>query len=214
MWVHRLLLLLALAVTPSCAYLTDRGVDFLDQWRGVVGVGTGAGIRVDHFGLLETGLLFGVKPQTSAFGWKYGRVFFFNNTTNGPGVEAEQSWIFVTSAYEDWDYSSGDYKLARKSFFLLPAAFSWVDTTRRKEPKWYVPEEGVQLAGDDYIWSAATWHDNRFAMIHAFDVEFEIAILAYLDLGYSVGETIDFFLGILTIDLAKDDGRIYAGEKK
>lgn len=214
MWARRLLLLLVLSVTPSCAYLTDRGVDFLDQWRGVVGVGTGGGIRLDYFGLVESGLLFGVKPQRSAFGWKYGRAFLFNNTTNGPGLEADQSWVFVTSAFEDWDYSSGDYKLARKSFFLLPAALSWVDTTRRKEPRWYVPEEGVELIGDNYIWSAATWNYNRFAMIHAFDVEFEIAILAYLDLGYSVGETFDFFLGILTIDLAKDDGRLYAGDKK
>jgi hypothetical protein len=50
-------------------------------------------------------------------------------------------------------------------------------------------------------------------MIHALDMEWEMGFLAYLDLGYSPGEALDFLLGILTIDLAKDDGRII-GRKK
>jgi hypothetical protein len=44
-------------------------------------------------------------------------------------------------------------------------------------------------------------------MIHAWDVELEIAIVAYIELGFSPGEAIDFWLGLLTIDIAGDDGR-------
>ena len=44
--------------------------------------------------------------------------------------------------------------------------------------------------------------------VHAFDFEFEIAILVYLDMGYSPGETLDFLLGLFTIDIANDDGRL------
>jgi len=203
--------LLLVLVFPSCAYLTDRGMDFLDQYRLTVGVSTGGGIRASTRGLVHTGLLFGIKPQASAFGWKYGRPLLLGGTATAAGLEADHAQIVFTSTYEDWDYASNEFKLARKSFFLLPAFLTWVDTTRRADPVWYVPDEGVMLRGDHYLWSAATWRDNRYAMIHAFDAEFEISILVYLDVGYSPGELLDFLLGIFTIDLARDDGRIYGG---
>lgn len=207
----KFLLFLVLAVTPSCAYLTDRAADFLDQYRGVVGVGTGGGFRVNTFGLIHTGFIFGLKPQDSALGWKYGRPLVSWSTSRTAGFEADQSWVFITTSFENWSYLSGDYKLARKSFFLLPAFLTWVDTTYSDEPRWYVPEEGIEMEGDHYIWTGATWRDNRYAMIHAFDVETEISIVAYLDLGFSPGEFLDFLLGLLTIDLAQDDGRLFGG---
>lgn len=208
-----LVLLLLALVCPSCAYLTDRGMDFLDQYRFTVGISTGGGVRVSGMGLVHTGFMFGIKPQASAFGWKYGRPLLLTGTATAAGLEVDHAEVIFTSTFEDWDYASNEFKLARWSFFLLPAALTWVDTTRRAEPEWYVPEEGVKLRGDHYLWSAATWHDNRYAMIHAFDTELEISILAYLDVGFSPGETLDFWLGIFTIDLAKDDGRIYGGAK-
>ena len=206
------LLLALLASVSSCAYLTDRGVDFLDQYRGVVGVGTGGGVRVSALGLIDTGLIFGAKPQASSLGWKYGRPLVSTGTARPTGVEMDQVYLFIATAYENWDYASHDYKLSRQSFFLLPVLFSWVDTTYRDEDIWYVPEEGVELEGRHYLWTGAVWRRNRYAMIHALDIEVEISILAYLDLGISPGEIIDFWLGIFTIDIAKDDGRIVGDE--
>ena len=204
----KFLLFVLLAATPSCAYLTDRAADFLDQYRGVVGVSSGGGVRVNAFGLVHTGLIFGLKPQDSALGWKYGRPLVSWATSRTAGLEADQSWIFITTSFENWSALCGDYKLARKSLGILPVFFTWCDTTYRDEPRWYVPDEGVELEGDNYLWTAATWKHNRYAMIHAFDMELEIAIVVFLDTGYSPGETLDFLLGLLTIDLANDDGRI------
>ena len=203
------LLLVFLLLGSSCAYLTDRGVDFLDQYRVVVGSGTGGGIRTSFMGLVDTGLIFGIKPHTTDFGWKYGRPLFFGAT--GSGMEADQSWILMTTHFENWKWGSGEYKVAKKCLGILPVLFTWTDTTYRDEPRWYVPEEGVKLEGDHYLWSGATWRDNRYAMIHAFDIESEIAVVLYLDVGFSPGETLDFLLGLLTIDPAKDDGRIVGG---
>ena len=72
-----LLALLGLSVC-SCVYLRDRGMDFLDQWRVGVGAGTTIGIRYKSLGLIDTGLMVGVKPNASALGWVYGAPFFFN----------------------------------------------------------------------------------------------------------------------------------------
>jgi hypothetical protein len=210
-YVTGLSILFLLGLSPSCAYLTDRGVDFLDQYRAVVGTGTGGGIRTCALGLFDTGLIVGIKPKATSFGWKYGRPFLLGAT--GEGLEADQSWIVSTTRFENWQMASGEYKLARWSIGILPVFFTWCDTTYRDEPRWYVPDEGVELEGDNYLWTAATWNDNRYAMVHAFDVEFEIAIVAFLDTGFSPGEALDFWLGLLTIDLANDDGRIVGDDQ-
>ena len=48
---------------------------------------------------------------------------------------------------------------------------------------------------------------DRFAQVHAFDIEVSAALFLYVDVGYSPGETLDFLLGIFGIDIAKDDGK-------
>lgn len=205
--------LLAALLLSSCAYLTDRGVDFLDQFRGVAGVETGGGLRFSYFGLFSSGLNLGIKPQAASLGWKYGRAFLLSPSLHHAKFEADQAWVLYTSTLQNCNFASGDYKLARKSFAVLPAFLTWADTTDRDEERWYVPEEGVMLEGDHYIWSKGTWKNNRYAMIHALDWELEMGLLAYLDVGYSPGEAVDFLLGIFFIDLARDDGRI-VGDKK
>jgi hypothetical protein len=206
-------LLLAALSLSSCAYLSDRGVDFLDQFRAVGGVGTGGGLRFSYLGLLSSGLNLGIKPQATSLGLKYGRPFLMAPSLHRAKFEGDQAWVLFTSTLENCNFASGEYKLARKSLAVLPVFFTWADTTYRDVDRWYVPEEGVMLEGDNYIWSAGTWRNNRYAMIHALDWELEMGLLAYLDLGYSPGEAVDFLLGIFFIDLAKDDGRIM-GDKK
>ncbi len=204
---------LAAALLSSCAYLTDRGVDFLDQYRVVGGIGTGGGLRFSHLGLISTGINFGIKPQATSLGWKYGRPFLLAPSLHQAKFESDHAWVIYTTSMENCDYASADYKLARKSVAVLPMFLTWADTTYRDEDKWYALKEGVALEGDNYIWTGKTWRNNRYVMIHALDMEFEMGFLVYLDLGYSPGETLDFLLGILTIDLAKDDGRIVGGRK-
>lgn len=205
--------LLAGTMLTCCAYLTDRGVDFLDQYRAVGGVGTGGGLRFSHLGLFSSGINFGIKPQATSLGWKYGRPFLLSSSLHHAKFEGDQAWVLYTTTVENCNYATADYKLARRSLAVLPAFLTWADTTYREKDRWYVPESGVDLEGDNYIWTGKTWRNNRYAMIHAWDMEFEMGALAYLDLGYSPGETLDFLLGIFTIDLAKDDGRI-VGRKK
>ena len=103
-YVRCLSILLLLGLWPSCAYLTDRGVDFLDQYRAVVGTGTGGGIRMSALGLYDTGLIFGLKPKATSFGWKYGRPFLLGAT--GEGLEADQSWIVATTRFENWQMAT------------------------------------------------------------------------------------------------------------
>jgi hypothetical protein len=142
-----------------------------------------------------------------ALGWKYGRAYYF---AAGPGfikLDADQAAIYKLTSLIGLDYESADYDLARTSYAILPAAFTWVDSTNRDAVEWMVPEEGSELAKDYYLWSAPDTPKNRYAMIHAFDAEIELAIVGYVDLGYSPGELVDFLLGIFTIDIAADDGR-------
>jgi|GEM_PF-2878446 len=205
--------LIAAASLPSCAYLTDRGVDFLDQFRAVGGIGTGGGLRFSYLGLVSTGINFGIKPQATSLGWKYGRAFLLAPSLHQAKFESDHAWVIYTTSLENCNYASADYKLARKSVAALPILLTWADTTYRDGDKWYAQDSGVRLEGDNYIWTGKTWRNNRYVMIHALDIEWEIGFLAYLDLGYSPGEALDFVLGIFTIDLARDDGRIVRGKK-
>jgi len=205
--------ILAAQACASCTYFKDRLADLTDPFRVVGGAGTEVGLRFSNLGLWDTGLLFGLKPQATSLGWKYGRPVLLGATARPSGFEADQSWVFVTTSLQDWNYATDDYKLARKSAGVLPCLLTWADTTERREPTWYVPEKGLDLEGDSYLWTAATWKRNRYAMIHAFDIEQEIAFLLYLDFGFSPGEGLDFLLGIFTIDLAGDDGRLGGGDE-
>ena len=59
-----------------------------------------------------------------------------------------------------------------------------------------------------WLWSLESWRANRFAQVHAFDVEIELALLIYVDSGFSPGELVDFLLGLVLIDIAADDDRL------
>ena len=198
------LLLLAFLFLPGCAYLQDRGMDFLDQFRGSVGVGTNVGLRARSLGLWDTGVMVGMKPRASALGWKYGTPLFFN--TRDERLDADQAELIKTTSLLGYRMTDGSYDSARSSFALLPVLFTWTDATPR-DFKWDVPETGEDFKDRSWLWTGRASENSRWSRIHAFDLEYEIAIFVYLDLGYSPGETLDFLLGIFTIDIAKDDGR-------
>ena len=202
---HRLWAALPLlCVLTSCQYVKDRSLDFLDQYRISVGAGSVVGVRSSNLGLVDTGLMFGIKPNAARLGWRYGSPLFFNE--NDTTMDADQAEIIKTTHIVDMDYGKGSYHSARESFALLPALFTWTDSTPT-DFEWQVPEEGDDFADNNWLWSPAAISENRYAQIHAFDVEFEVGLLVYLDFGFSPGELIDFLVGFTTIDLAADDGR-------
>jgi hypothetical protein len=198
---------LALALVgwcSACQYAKDRGADFLDQYRIAVGGGSGAGVRASAAGVVETGVMFGMKPNATALGWKYGRGLFFNQLDER--LDADQAEIVKVTRVDGLDYSTGSYHSARRSAALLPALFTWTDATP-KEYEWLVPEDRDTFDDQHWLWSPTSIRDNRYAQVHAFDFEFSVALGLYFDVGYSPGELVDFLLGILTIDVAGDDGR-------
>ena len=76
----RAAVLVGLLSVCSCVYLRDRGMDFLDQWRVGVGAGSVIGVRYKALGLVDTGVMMGIKPNASQLGWVYGAPFYFNKT--------------------------------------------------------------------------------------------------------------------------------------
>ena len=198
--MRRLLPLLLLL--SSCRYVGNRASDFLDQFRGSVGVGTTLGVSGRALGVIDTGLMIGVKPRAAALGWRYGTPLFFSEKDHL--VDADQAEIIKATSVLGLDYAAGSYRTARTSFALLPAVFTWTDATPT-DYEWLVPESGAEFKQRSWVWNRENRRTNRYARIHAFDIEAQVAIVAYLDVGWSPGEFVDFVLGFFTIDIAKDD---------
>ena len=198
------LLAALLVALVSCQYAGDRAMDFLDQGRVAVGAGTTAGVRGRYFGLVETGLLVGVKPKLASLGWRYGEPLFLNQ--NDATLVVDQAELIQTTSITDLDVVTGRYGSARNSAAILPALFTWADSSPT-DYEWRVPAAGNEFAERYWLWSAESFRRNRYAQLHAFDVELEVALGLYVELGYSPGETLDFLLGFLTLDIAGDDDR-------
>ena len=203
------LLLLALLSASSCRYLGDRGLDFLDMYRVSAGVGTTVGVRGRALGVVDTGLMVGVKPNLSAIGWRYGKPLYFDQ--NDARFDGDQAEIIKATSVRNLRWGEGSYQSARTSAALLPAVFTWTDASPDAY-EWTVPEEGNEFNEQHWIWSGETTRKNRYAQIHAFDVELEVGLGVYVETGFSIGEALDFLLGFFGIDIAKDDGRL-AGKK-
>ncbi len=195
-------LLVVLLLCASCRYVGNRAADFLDQFRGAVGVGSTAGVRARAVGLIDTGLMVGVQPRATALGWRYGTPLVFSAGL----MDADQAEVVRATSIVGLDYASGSYRSARASAALLPGIFTWTDATPR-DYAWLVPESGVEFRDRAWLWSRAARETGRYARIHAFDIEAEVALLAYVDAGWSPGEYADFILGFFLIDIAKDDDR-------
>jgi len=199
-----LILLAFLLALPSCRYLHNRGADFLDQFRVSVGVGSVAGVRVRALGAVDTGIMMGVKPRAASIGWRYGTPLFFNHADTR--VDADQAEIIKATSITGLDYAAGTYRSASTSAAILPGLFTWTDATP-KDYAWLVPEEGDTFRDRRWIWNRETFRHDRYAQIHAFDIEAEAGLFAYIEGGYSPGELVDFLLGIVGIDIAGDDDR-------
>jgi len=202
------LALLLLSVC-SCTYLGDRVHDAVDPFRISVGAGTTIGVRGCAAGLVNTGLMVGVKPNATALGVRYGRFRYAD--TGDPRYDADQAEIFRYTSIVDFDYKHGSYRTASTGAAVLPLFLTWSDATP-VDYEWTVPEEGDVFRELNWIWSGETTRNNRYAQIHSLDIEFDFGLVLYGETGFSPGEVLDFFLGILTIDIAMDDGRWGGGK--
>ncbi|HEU4420346.1 MAG TPA: hypothetical protein VFT55_15520 [Planctomycetota bacterium] len=189
----------------SCSYLADRALDFTDAFRFTLGAGTAAGVRARAGLALDTGLLIGVKPRAGTLGWRYGAFYFFDQSDSR--IDCEQAEIVRSTALLGHDFTDGSYQTARTSLCLLPALFSWVDSTPT-DYEWHVPPEGTEFSDRHWLWSGEGFRNNRYQQIHAFDVEAEVALFLHTSSGFSPGEALDFLLGFFLIDIAADDGRL------
>ncbi len=198
---------LAIGVTSlsSCGYVVDRALDFTDQYCFAVGAGSVTGLRFRSLGLYDTGLMIGVKPRATSLGWRYGTPLFLD--TKDQRFDADQAEVIRTTSLIGADYGGGSYQVARRSWALFPAIFTWVDSTPT-DYEWHVPEEGDLYDESHWLWSSYAFSNVRYAQVHAFDIESEIGLIVYLDVGYSIGEFADFLLGFVLIDIAKDDDRL------
>ena len=201
----RVAFLLVLLSAASCRYLGDRGLDFLDMYRVSVGVGSTVGVRARALGVVDTGLMVGVKPNLSALGWRYGKPLYFDQSDSR--MDGDQAEIVKATSVRNLKWQEGSYESARTSAALLPALLTWTDATP-DDYAWTVPEEGNEFKDQHWIWSRETSRNNRYAQIHAFDIEWDVGLGVYVESGFSIGEALDFVLGFFGIDIAKDDGRL------
>jgi hypothetical protein len=200
-------LLLPLLFLCSCTYLGNRGRDLVDPFRVSVGAGTAVGVRGSALGLVDSGLMVGVKPNASSLGLRYGRLRYLGKDAT---FDADQAEIIRYTSIVEFDYGNGSYDSASTGSAVLPFLFTWSDSPPR-DYEWTVPEEGETFRELNWIWSAETTRNNRYAQIHAFDIEVDLGLVVYGEWGFSPGEVVDFFLGILTIDIAMDDDRTGGG---
>ena len=115
-------LIFFLICLPSCTYVQHRVVDFVDQYRIAVGVGTVIGVRGRALGLFDSGLMVGVKPRASTIGIRYSNLLFFNQ--NDTLIDVDQAEIIKTTSMRGFDLAAGSYEHARTSVSILPAVFT------------------------------------------------------------------------------------------
>ena len=207
--VPRVALIFVLLSGTGCVYLSDRALDLVDPYRISVGAGSAVGVRASYLGLVDSGLMVGIKPNAAALGLRYGKPLFFNK--QDATFDADNAEIIKVSSIRGFDYASGSYESATGSAAILPAIFTWADATPT-EYDWTVPEAEDDIEDLHWLWSGESFSKNRYAQIHAFDIEFDIGVFVYLELGISPGEIVDFWLGWFLIDIAMDDGRLGGSE--
>ena len=137
--MKKFLALSVLTLLASCNYIVDRGLDAIDPYRLAVGVGSAGGVRSKGLGLYETGIYFGLKPNATALGMRYGRPYYTH--LQDARLVGTQSEILVNTSVIDLDLGQGSYATGTRSLAILPALLTWVDSTPENY-EWLVPKEG------------------------------------------------------------------------
>ena len=201
------LVIVALALTmTSCSYLGNRGRDFIEIFRLQGGFGRGLGVTARAAGLLDIGLNApGQFPHGSGLGLVYGDVYFLSG-----GVEDIDFMRGIHDEQLGVNHSTGEYFQSHKCWAILPAVWSRVDTFAPND--FPASDDTADWLEGPMLWSKEALDKNPWAHVHAFDAELGLYLLLINGkAGVSPGETVDFLLGIVGIDIAGDDSGSKAG---
>jgi hypothetical protein len=193
-------LALLLLFAPGCTYSLNRGRDFAEIFRLQGGLGRGLGVTASAVGLLHVGLNTpGQFPHASGGGLVYGDFYFLSG-----GVSDVDFMRVLHDETLCVDHDKLEYFHSHKCWAVLPAVFSRVDTI--EGPTYPKSEDQHEWIEGPWLWSREALDANPWAHVHAFDAELGVYLLFFnAKAGVSPGETLDFLLGIFTIDIARDD---------
>ncbi|MBI2899397.1 MAG: hypothetical protein HYY17_04385 [Planctomycetes bacterium] len=182
----RLGCLIALPLLAGCGYASARANDFADIWR--INVETGAlGIEAD----VKVGELAHVGVGMKGFS-RYGTTY---------GIEQES---------KDWAEIHLPLSLIY-AFGREPFALHYVRAlgdTRSPYVWWWGPYQSAEDRCFALLPPVTERGSSRRTLLHSFDLEVSAFVLIFgLEFGISLGELVDFVLGIFTIDIAGDDTR-------
>ncbi len=182
-----LLVLILLSISStSCSYLSKRASDFGDMWRFNLetgGLGLEASVKVGE--LADIGI-----------GQK--------------GVHRYGTTYLIEQESRDW----AEIHLPLSLFLGLtdePFALNYVyqlGETRSDFVWWWEDPQSVQERSWVLLPSLTENGSRNRTILHWFDLEVSAFVLVFgLDLGFSLGEFVDFLLGWFGVDIAKDDSR-------
>jgi hypothetical protein len=182
--MKRLLPLVLALPLAGCGYLKNRAHDFGDLWR--VNVETGAlGLEAD----VKVGELAHVGVGQKGFS-RYGTTYL---------IEQES---------KDW----AEIHLPVSLFFAFgkePFALHYVyalGDTRSTFVWWWNPYVSAQDRCFLLLPPLTEQKSARRTTLHAFDLEASAFVLVFgLEVGFSLGEFVDFVLGLFAVDIAGDD---------
>lgn len=181
--MRKLALLLAIPLA-GCGYLGNRTSDFGDVWR--LNVETGAlGIEAD----VKVGELAHVGVGQKGFS-RYGTTYLLDqDSRDWAEIHLPLSLVYALT----------------KEPFALHYVYALGDT-RSQFVWWWNPYQSAE----DRCWLLLPPLTERGAsrrtLLHSFDLEASFfAIVFGLEVGFSLGEFVDFLLGLFTIDIAGDD---------
>ena len=182
-----LLVLILLSISStSCSYLSKRASDFGDMWRFNLetgGLGLEASVKVGE--LADIGI-----------GQK--------------GVHRYGTTYLIEQESRDW----AEIHLPLSLFLGLtdePFALNYVyqlGETRSDFVWWWEDPQSVQERSWVLLPSLTENGSRNRTILHWFDLEVSAFVLVFgLDLGFSLGEFVDFLLGCFGVDITKDDSR-------
>ncbi len=182
----RRLIPLVLPFLAGCGYVNARGADFADIWRFNVetgALGIEANVKIGE--LLHVGV--GHKGF-SRFGTTY-------------ALEQEsRDWA------EIWLPFSLVYAFGQEPFALHYSRA--LGDTRTPYVWWWSPYQSSQDRCFMILPPLTERHSMRRTLLHSFDIEVgAFFLLIGFEIGVSLGELVDFLLGLFTIDIAGDDTR-------
>lgn len=177
---------LVLLVLPlcGCTYFQNRAADFGDMWRLNAEIGA-LGLEAD----VKLGELAHIGVGMKGFS-RHGTTYLIDQESK----DWAEIYLPVSLVYA-----------FGKEPFALHYVYALGDT-RSVYVWWWNPYVAAQDRCFMLLPPLTEQHSSRRTLLHAFDVEVSAFVLVFgIEIGFSLGEFVDFLLGLFTIDIAGDD---------